>query len=72
MEFSAARGFLMKHEATDKLVSAVRKLLGGGVYLSRALEERMFQTFVGGQVVEVRGATGELPRAQDASVVSRY
>jgi len=49
---AGARGFLMKHEATDKLVSAVRKLLGGGVYLSRALEERMFQTFVGGQVVD--------------------
>ena len=49
---AGARGFLMKHEATDKLVSAVRKLLGGGVYLSRSLEERMFQTFVGGQVVD--------------------
>jgi DNA-binding NarL/FixJ family response regulator len=49
---AGARGFLMKHEATDKLVSAVRKLLAGGVYLSRALEERMFQTFVGGQVVD--------------------
>jgi DNA-binding NarL/FixJ family response regulator len=49
---AGARGFLMKHEATDKLVSAVRKLLGGGVYLSRTLEERMFQTFVGGQVVD--------------------
>jgi DNA-binding NarL/FixJ family response regulator len=30
----------------------VRKLLAGGVYLSRSLEERMFQTFVGGQVVD--------------------
>jgi len=49
---AGARGFLMKHEATDKLVSAVRKLLGGGIYLSRALEERMFQTFVGGQIVD--------------------
>jgi len=49
---AGARGFLMKHEATDKLVSAVRKLLSGGVYLSRTLEERMFQTFVGGQVVD--------------------
>jgi DNA-binding NarL/FixJ family response regulator len=48
---AGARGFLMKHEATEKLVSAVRKLLTGGVYLSRSLEERMFQTFVGGQVV---------------------
>jgi DNA-binding NarL/FixJ family response regulator len=46
---AGARGFLMKHEATDRLVEAVRKLLSGGIYLSRRLEERMFQSFVGGQ-----------------------
>ncbi|HXF45605.1 MAG TPA: response regulator transcription factor, partial [Burkholderiaceae bacterium] len=44
---AGARGFLMKSEATERLVEAVRKLLAGGVHLSRALEERMFQTFVG-------------------------
>jgi DNA-binding NarL/FixJ family response regulator len=44
---AGARGFLMKQEATEKLVTAARKLLAGGVYVSRALEERMFQSFVG-------------------------
>ena len=44
---AGARGFVMKQEATDRLVEAVRRLLGGGVYMSRALEERMFQSFVG-------------------------
>jgi len=38
----------MKQEATVRLVEAVRRLLAGGVYVSRALEERMFQSFVGG------------------------
>jgi DNA-binding NarL/FixJ family response regulator len=46
---AGARGFVMKQEATDKLVDAVRKLLAGGIYLSRELEERMFQSFVRGQ-----------------------
>jgi len=46
---AGVRGFLMKQEATDKLVDAVRKLLSGGIYLSRDLEERMFRSFVGGQ-----------------------
>ena len=45
---AGARGFLMKQEATESLVTAVRKLLAGGVHVSRALEERMFQSFVGG------------------------
>jgi DNA-binding NarL/FixJ family response regulator len=49
---AGARGFLMKHEATEKLVEAVRKLLGAGVYLSRRLEERMFRNFVGGPPAE--------------------
>jgi DNA-binding NarL/FixJ family response regulator len=45
---AGARGFVMKQEATVRLVEAVRRLLAGGVYVSRALEERMFQSFVGG------------------------
>jgi len=46
---AGARGFLMKQEATERLVDAVRKLLAGGIYLSRDLEERMFQSFVHGR-----------------------
>jgi len=53
---AGARGFVMKQEATDRLVEAVRRLLGGGVYMSRALEERMFQSFVG-------AGTGRKPEA---------
>lgn len=45
---AGARGYVMKHEATEKLIDAARKLLAGGVYLSRDVEERMFQTYVGG------------------------
>lgn len=45
---AGARGYVMKHEATEKLIDAARKLLAGGLYLSRDVEERMFQTYVGG------------------------
>lgn len=46
---AGARGFVMKQEAPDKLVSAVRKLLAGGVYLSPAMEERMVMSLVKGR-----------------------
>jgi DNA-binding NarL/FixJ family response regulator len=46
---AGARGFVMKQEAPDKLVAAVRKLLAGGVYLSAQMEERMLMTLVRGK-----------------------
>ncbi|MCU0952475.1 MAG: response regulator transcription factor, partial [Burkholderiaceae bacterium] len=46
---AGARGFVMKQEAPDKLVAAVRKLLAGGIYLSAQMEERMLMTLVRGK-----------------------
>lgn len=46
---AGARGFVMKQEAPDKLVAAVRKLLAGGIYLSPQMEERMLMTLVRGK-----------------------
>ncbi len=44
---AGARGYLMKHEATDMLIVAARKLLTGGIYMSVAMEERLLHRFVG-------------------------
>lgn len=46
---AGARGFVMKQEAPDKLVAAVRKLLAGGIYLSAQMEERMLLSLVRGK-----------------------
>ncbi len=46
---AGARGFVMKQEAPDKLVAAVRKLMAGGIYLSSQMEERMLMTLVRGK-----------------------
>jgi DNA-binding NarL/FixJ family response regulator len=46
---AGARGYVMKQEAPDKLVAAVRKLLGGGIYLSPQMEERMLMSMVKGK-----------------------
>lgn len=46
---AGARGYLMKHEATDKLVGAVRKVLAGDIHLSRAMQQRLVQPDVTGQ-----------------------
>jgi DNA-binding NarL/FixJ family response regulator len=46
---AGARGYVMKQEAPDKLVAAVRKLLSGGIYLSPQMEERMLMSLVKGK-----------------------
>ena len=46
---AGARGYITKEEATVDVLSAVRKVLGGQVYLSDRMSARMVQKMVGGQ-----------------------
>ena len=47
---AGANGYIMKHEAADKVITAIRQILGGDVYLSDRLTKRMLQQFVNGSV----------------------
>lgn len=47
---AGANGYIMKQEATDKVLTAIRHILGGEVYLSDRLTKRMLQQFVRGSV----------------------
>jgi DNA-binding NarL/FixJ family response regulator len=46
---AGALGYLMKAEALDKIVSAIRRVLSGNVYVSDALATKMLQQQVRGQ-----------------------
>lgn len=43
---AGAKGYVMKQEATEKLLAAIRKILNGGVYVSDRMQTIMFQRFV--------------------------
>ncbi len=45
---SGARGYVMKDEASDKVVIALRKVLSGEVYLSDKMSARILHKLVGG------------------------
>lgn len=45
---AGARGYVMKQEASDKVMTAIRKILEGKVYLSDAMTERMLEKQVQG------------------------
>jgi DNA-binding NarL/FixJ family response regulator len=43
---AGAVGYLMKHEATDKIISALDRILAGEIYVSDKLKEKMLHRFV--------------------------
>jgi DNA-binding NarL/FixJ family response regulator len=47
---AGANGYIMKQEATDRVLTAIRQILGGDVYLSDRLTKRMLQQFVNGSI----------------------
>ena len=43
-----ANGYIMKQEATDKVLVAIRRILDGEVYLSEAMSKKLLQQFIDG------------------------
>ena len=46
---AGAAGYIMKQEATEKVIEAARKVLNGEIYLSDKMEKKMMQQLVGGR-----------------------
>lgn len=44
---AGARGYVMKEEAADHLVTAIRKIISGGLYVSESLNARMLEQVTG-------------------------
>ncbi len=43
-----ANGYIMKQEATEKVLGAVRRILNGEIYLSERMSNKMLQQYIGG------------------------
>jgi len=46
---AGARGYIMKAEASETIITALRKVMAGEVYLSRNMSSKMLHKLVGGQ-----------------------
>jgi DNA-binding NarL/FixJ family response regulator len=57
---AGAAGYVSKHEAIRTIVQAVRTVLGGKLYLSQVMTERMVQLAVGSKTNEGRSALERL------------
>ncbi len=45
---AGARGYVMKSEATDNILKAIRTIIGGGVYLSQNVKDKLIYGMAGG------------------------
>jgi DNA-binding NarL/FixJ family response regulator len=57
---AGARGYVMKREATQKVVEAIRTVLAGKFYLSEGLAQAITQQFVEGKTLAARSPIEQL------------
>ena len=57
---AGASGYIMKQEATERVLVAIRRILGGEIYVSDRMANRMLHRFVGGGQVEHRSPIADL------------
>lgn len=46
---AGAKGYVMKHEAAENLIDAIRRVLSGEVYTSERMAAKMVKRFIGGR-----------------------
>jgi len=51
---AGANGYIMKQEATDLVLTAIRRILGGGVYVPERVASRILRQYTRGTTVESR------------------
>jgi DNA-binding NarL/FixJ family response regulator len=54
---AGANGFIMKQEASEKVLIAIRRILNGEIYLSERMSNKMLQQFVGVATIQSRMAS---------------
>jgi len=57
---AGASGYIMKQEATEKVLVAIRRILGGGIYLSDRMANKVLHHFVGGSPAGENSPLSEL------------
>jgi DNA-binding NarL/FixJ family response regulator len=55
-----ANGYIMKQEATEKVLVAVRRILNGDVYLSDRMANKMLQQYIGGAPAAIQSRISAL------------
>ena len=57
---AGARGYITKHEGGEKLMRAIRHVLGGKIYVSERISAHILEIFSGGQAAPERSSIEQL------------
>jgi DNA-binding NarL/FixJ family response regulator len=57
---AGANGYIMKQQATEQVLVAIRRILGGEIYLSERMANKMLHLFVGGSPIEQSSPIADL------------
>jgi DNA-binding NarL/FixJ family response regulator len=57
---AGANGYIMKQEATERVLVAIRRILGGEIYVSERMADRVLHRFAGGGQVGERSPISDL------------
>ena len=57
---AGASGYIMKQEATERVLVAIRRILGGEIYVSERMANRMLHRFVGGNQADAQSPIADL------------
>ncbi len=57
---AGANGYIMKQEATERVLVAIRRILGGEIYVSDRMANRMLHRFAGGSELGTRSPVADL------------
>jgi DNA-binding NarL/FixJ family response regulator len=57
---AGANGYIMKQQATEKVLVAIRRILGGEIYVSERMANKMLHLFVGGSPGEQSSPVADL------------
>ena len=57
---AGAQGYIMKQEATEKVLVALRRILGHEIYVSERIANRMLQRYIGGPAADRPSSVADL------------
>jgi|SRR5579863_2152866 DNA-binding NarL/FixJ family response regulator len=57
---AGASGYIMKQEATEQVLVAIRRILGGEIYLSNRMADKILHHFAGGASASARSPVADL------------
>jgi DNA-binding NarL/FixJ family response regulator len=62
---AGASGYIMKQEATEQVLIAIRRILGGDIYVSNRMASKMLHRFVGGSSTAARSPVTDVTDLSD-------